>query len=328
METDDPRLQPDEPDRPDRSEEEIPLPPQPAPFRDPVVRVWQLPRLRLGGRRFLGRIDHALVFVTRKGVYETFPPPTRPTGVRRYVALYEVRTDPHAFQLREHLPSRIDTIEFEVAADIGWRVTDPARFVSSQERDVPGLLAQEIVPLMRAVGRDHTIAEPSRAEKAVQRALDEAAPIGADHGLRATVTVRLRGDAVERTHRERLRIARYEAEASAPEHAVSIQRQQHEARIRAERIKFYEDCLARDDTTALALHLAEHPEDTRLVLQHLGEARKHLLDTQRHLIDRVLDKEGLENYQLDEPRKLTAEWMTNVLKSGTPPEDEPPQGSA
>ncbi|BBC35893.1 uncharacterized protein SGFS_071870 [Streptomyces graminofaciens] len=310
-----------QPDEPDWLEE----PPSPTPsplFPDPVLRVWQLPRLRLGGRRFVSRIDNALVFVTRKGTYETFLPPARPTTVRRYVALYEVNTEPHSFQLREQLPSQVDSFEFDVVADITWRVMDPARFVTSQERDVPGLLSRELVPLMRAASRGHAIAESSHAEQAVQRALNDAAPIGADQGLRATVTVRLRLDAAERTHQERLRSARHEAEAAPPEHAASAQRQQYEAAIRAERITFYEDCLARGDTAALALHLTEHPEDTRLVLQHLGEERKELVQTQRQLIDRVLDKEGLESYQLEEPRQLTAKWMTTVLKSGTAPEDE------
>lgn len=315
------------PDEPDWLEEEA-LPSLSTPFPDPVLRVWQLPRLRLGGRRFVGRIDNALVFVTRKGSYETFLPPARPTTVRRYVALYEVNTDPHSFQLREHLPSHVDSFEFEVVAEITWRVTDPARFVTSQERDVPGLLARELVPLMRAASRGHAITESSRAEQAVQQALNDAAPIGGDQGLRATVTVRLRLDSVERTHQERLRTARHEAEAASPEHAVSVQRQQQEARIRAQKIKFYEDCLARGDTAALALHLTEHPDETRLVLQHLGEGRKELIETQRHLIERVLDKEGLESYQLEEPRQLTAQWMTTVLKSGTTPGDESPEAPA
>lgn len=315
-----------QPDEPDRSTEGL-FPP-PTPFFDPVLRVRQLPRLRLGGRRHVGRIDHTLVCVTRKGAYETFPPPARPTSVRRYVALYEVDTDPHTFPLRAHLPSRVDSFEFEAVAEITWRVTDPARFVTSQERDVPGLLARELVPTMRAASRRHGITESPLAERAVQQALDDAAPIGGDQGLRATVMVRLRLDATERTHQERLRAARHEAEAATPEHEVSVQRQQLEARIRAERIKFYEDCLNRGDAAALALHLTEHPDDTRLVLQHLGEERKVLIETQRHLIDRVLDKEGLESYQLQEPRELTARWMTTVLKSGTTPEDEAPETSA
>lgn len=315
-----------EPDEPDRSTEER-LPP-PTPFYDPVLRVRQLPRLRLGGRRYVGRIDNALVCVTHKGAYETFPPPARPTSVRRYVALYEVDTDPHSFRLQDHLPSRVDSFEFEAVAEITWRVTDPALFITSQERDVPGLLARELVPLMRKASRRFAITESPLAEQAVQQALDDTAPIGGDQGLRATVTVRLRLDATERTHQERLRTARHEAEAAPPEHAVSIQRQQLEAGIRAEKIKFYEDCLARGDTAALALHLTAHPDDTRLVLQRLGEERKVLIETQRHLIDRVLDKEGLESYQLQEPRELTARWMTTVLKSGTTPEDESPETPA
>ncbi|MDX3516352.1 hypothetical protein [Streptomyces scabiei] len=310
-------------DEPAPLEEETLLP-RSAPFADPVLRVWELPRLRLGGRRFTGRIDSALVCVPRKGPYETFLPPARPRSLRRYKALYEVNTEAHSFRLKEQLPSQVDSFAFEGVADITWRVTDPALFVTSQERNVPGLLIGGLVPLMRTASRGHAIADSSDAEQSVQRAIEAAPPIGAGQGLRVTVTVRVRRDAAERTHQERLRTARHEAEAASPEHTVSIQRQRHEAHIRAERIKFYEDCLTRGDTAALALHLTEHPEDTGLVLQHLGEERKRLIETRSHLIDRVLDKEGLESYQLQEPRELTAKWMTTVLKSGTPAEDGTP----
>lgn len=290
---------------------------------DPVHTVWQLPRLRLGARRFTGRIDHALVCVTRRGAYETFLPPQRPTTVRRYVALYEVSTLPHAFQLRAVLPSDVDSHEFEVTADIDWRVADPARFVASQERDVPGLLSRELLPVMRAASRRHAIAASAQAEHAVQQSVNQAAPVGGDQGLQVTCTVRLRRDAAERTHQERLRTARHEAEAAVPEHEVSLLRQQQEAVVRAEKIKFYEHHLAKGDAAALALHLTEHPDDTRLILDRLRAEQSELTQTQLHLIDQVLEGKGLESYQLEEPHRLIAERMTAILNGAATADDEP-----
>src|SRR6266540_5268120 len=72
-------------------------PEHPREDADPVRTVWQLSRFRLGGRRFAGDLQNALVLVTRKGSYRTFMPPARPTSIWGYVALYEVNTDPHAF---------------------------------------------------------------------------------------------------------------------------------------------------------------------------------------------------------------------------------------
>jgi hypothetical protein len=297
---------------------------------DPVRAVWQLPRFRLGGRRFTGRIDHALVCVTRKGAYETFPPPDRPTSVRRYVAVYEVDTDPHAFQLNVPLPSAVDSFEFEVTADIGWRVAHPARFVRSQERDVPGLLTRELLPLMRDAGRRHPIEASAEAERAVQQTVRDATSLGEAQGLHVTCSIRLRRDATERAHQARLRTARQEVEAAKPEHDAALLREAYEAERRAEQIRFYELTLARGGTAALALHLAAHPDETQLVLEHLQAGQNRLLDTQVSLINQALEDKHLEDYQLDEPRKLVAERMKAILRTtdpSTPPEDDSGSGT-
>ncbi|EFL34230.1 conserved hypothetical protein [Streptomyces viridochromogenes DSM 40736] len=303
-----------------------PLAPQSDP--DPVRTVWQLPRFHLGGRRFTGRIDHALVCVTRKGAYETFLPPDRPTSVRRYVVVYEVDTDPHAFQLNVPLPSDIDSFEFEATADIGWRVTHPALFVRSQERDVPGLLTRELLPLMRDASRRHPIDAGADAERAVERAVRDATSLGRAQGLRVTGSIRLRHDAIERSHQARLRTARHDVEAAEPEHQATLLRERFEAERRSEQIRFYELTLAQGGPAALALHLAAHPDETQLVLEHLQAGQKRLLDTQVNLIDKALADKHLEAYQLDEPRKLVAERMKAILRTTdptTPPEDD--QGS-
>ncbi|MFF5959141.1 hypothetical protein [Streptomyces luteogriseus] len=297
---------------------------------DPVRTVWQLPRFYLGGRRFTGRIDHALVCVTRKGAYETFLPPDRPTSVRRYIAVYEVDTDPHAFQLNVPVPSEVDSFEFEVTADIGWRVAGPARFVRSQERDVPALLTRELLPLLRDSGRRHPIDASAEAERAVQQAVRGATSLGEVQGLSVTCSIRLRRDATERFHQARLRTAQHEVEAAKPEHEATLLRERYEAERRAEQIRFYELTLARGGTAALALHLAAHPDETPLVLEHLQAGQNRLLDTQVSLINQALEDKHLEDYQLDEPRKLVAERMKAILRTtdpSTPPEPDPGSGT-
>ncbi|WP_326729960.1 hypothetical protein [Streptomyces phaeochromogenes] len=307
--------QPSQPEQLDWFRQQPQHPAAPRTDADPVHTVWQLPRFRLGSRRFTGLADHALVFVTRKGLYETFRPPNRPTTVRRYVALYEVNTGPHAFQLNVPLPSRVDSFEFEVTADVSWRVVDPELFVKSQERDVPGLLTRELLPLMREASRSHLIEASAEAERAVQQRVRGASSLGTALGLQATCSIRLRRDAAERSHQTRLRTARHESEAAWPEHEASRRRERYEADRRAEQIRFYESTLARGGAAALALHLEAHPEETRLVLEHLQAGENRLADTQMHLIDHALDNQRLEGYLLQEPHKLIAERMTAILRT-------------
>ncbi|MCG0062861.1 hypothetical protein L0F81_06080 [Streptomyces tricolor] len=290
------------------------------PYRldaDPVRTVWQLPRFRLGGRRFTGRIDHALVCVTRKGVYDTFLPPDRPTSVRRYVALYEVDTGPHTFRLRVPLPSLVDSFEFEATADVTWRVAVAERFVQSKERDVPGLITRALLPVMRAASRRHPIEASAGAEQSVQRAVG-ASDIGSEQGLRVDWAIRLRRDAAERSHQTRLRTARHEAEAVQPEHEASLLRQRLEATRHSERITLYAEQLAKGGIAALALHLAAHPDDTSLVLTHLSQEQAQLVQNQLHLIDQALEKNRLEDYQMEVPHQLIAERMAALLRTTAP----------
>ncbi|MFG5720776.1 hypothetical protein [Streptomyces murinus] len=299
---------------------QLPEHPAPGPLDpDPVRTVWQLPRFRLGARRFTGRIDHALVCVTRAGRYDTYLPPDRPTSVRRYIALYEVDTDPHSFRLQVPLPSLVDSFEFEATADVTWRVMNPEAFVRSQERDVPGLVTRELLPTLRTASRAHPVEASAEAERSVQRQAAEHAPsIGAAEGLRVCCTLRLRRDMAERSHQARLRSARHAAEAVEPEHEAALLRERSEAERRAERIGFYERQLAKGGVGALALHLAVHPEDTSLVLGHLSGEQNKLVDHQLELIKQVLDSRRLEDYQLETTRGLAAERMAALLKATDP----------
>ncbi|WP_019055487.1 hypothetical protein [Streptomyces prunicolor] len=292
---------------------------------DPVRTVWQLPRFRLGNRRFTGRVDHALVLVTRKGSYRAFLPPERPTSVRGCVALYEVNTDTHTFRLNVPLPSRDDASEFEATADITWRVIRPDLFVASQERDVPGLVSRRLLPVFRAASRSHPIEDSPAAEEAVRSAVEAASPVGATAGLEVTCFVRLRRDATERSHQARLRTARHDWEAAEPEHRAATLRARFETARLAEKIEFYDAQLARSRTAALALHLAAHPEDTQVVMEHLRTEEAELVKNQLHLIDQALDGKRLEDYQLAEPHQLIAERMAAILHAKeTPPAAEPP----
>ncbi|WP_381553690.1 hypothetical protein [Streptomyces eurythermus] len=283
---------------------------------DPVRTVWQLPRFRLGSRRFTGRIDHALVCVTRQGSYETFLPPDRPASMRRYTALYEVDTGPNSFRLQIPLPSRVDSFEFEATIDVRWHVASPERFVRSQERDVPGLLSRKLLPQMRDASRRHRIKDSAEAERTVRQAVDEASSwIGSHQGLRVDCAVRLRRDAAERTHQARLRTARHESEAVGAEHEASARRERLEGERRAERVAFYEDQLARGGLAALALHLATHPDDTPRILTHLGEEQAKLVGHQLNLISQVLENSRLEDYLMAGPHQEIADRMTALLRA-------------
>ncbi|MEV0414506.1 hypothetical protein AB0I68_27805 [Streptomyces sp. NPDC050448] len=303
-------------------------------LKDPVVTVRQLGRLGLPGSPPT-RIDHTLVYTTRRGTFEVFLPPHRPRRIpRRYTAVYEVDMGVHAVRTRVPLPSIDDAHEFEVSVELDWQVTDPARFVRSGHRDVPRLLLGELERAARPVTRRFPIADSAGAEAEVLTVVREGKPLGEEAGLRVLWTVRLRRDEDNVAHARRLQAiehttaegiltqqggSRVDLEKALRAHA------QHQHRLElqeyeAQRIDFYREYLTRGGIDAWALHLAQHPQDSAKAMNSLREDQRERLRAQMNLIKEVLTKTGTEPFELEGPRRLAIDAFNAVFGQHVPVE--------
>ncbi|MFD0394453.1 hypothetical protein ACFQ3Z_27575 [Streptomyces nogalater] len=174
---------------------------------DPVLTVRQLSRFEFSLKHVV-RIDHALVFTTPKGGYDAYLPPHRPTRseivAHRYTAVYEVDMGVHPFTGTFTLPSDNDAFEFTAEVDFSWQVLDPAGFVRSGHRDVPGLLVGMLQQTARPVSRRFPVADSATAERELLTALAPLGTLGSDVGLQVTWTLRLRRDQAGIEHQQRL----------------------------------------------------------------------------------------------------------------------------
>lgn len=300
---------------------------------DPVLTVRPISRFDYTGRRSVTAIDHALVFVTAKGSYDVFVPPHRPSRTdassRRYTSVYEVDMGSHPVQLELTLPSDDDAFSFGATADLTWRVTDPVAYVASGERDVPTRLTSELQQFARPVSRRFAIEDSPAAESAVQQAV-AAGGLAAGIGLAVTCAVRLRLDDEAIAHRRRLRHLRYESEALGPEHQLRLQqarqeyelealRQQQSHALMTEKIHFYRSWLQYGGAGAWALHLAQHPEDTRLAV---GSLQKEQLSAIRSELE-LIAGDALEDYQRAEAARSTLRAVNELIEQQAPPPDQP-----
>lgn len=313
-----------------------PIPPEwrepadrPSELKDPVLTVRQLSRFGYTARRPPTSIDHALVFATDKNLYEAYPPPARPrrgdVAGKRYTAVYEVDMGLHPVRLELSLPSAVDAFRFEAVADLIWRVTEPVDVITSGVRDVPALLGPRLGRILRRASRHHRIDMVPEAETAVQERFDNAPQLAAAEGLWVGCTVRLHTDQGERSQSERLRTARHDAVASAPEHRVRIDRlrrdleaEEHAQKVAAQKIEFYEYHLSKGGFAALVIHLVQHPDDTALVVKNLREDQTELIKNQLHLVDQILGEHGLEGYQMETPKNYVVETINRVLAQSSP----------
>ncbi|MDI3385774.1 PE-PGRS family protein [Streptomyces sp. B-S-A8] len=299
---------------------------------DPVLTVRSISRF--DPRRPATGVDHALVFTTAKGAYDAFIPPHRPsrgdTTAKRYTAVYEVDMGQHAVHLDLELPSDDDAFTFTAGADLSWRVADPAQYVASGERDVPARLRGELEHLARAVTRGFPIERSPAAEAAVQRAVDSLpGGLAAGTGLRVGGTVRLSLDEGTLAHRRQLRDIRYAGELLDPQHELRMraQHQQHELEllrtqqlqeINAQKINFYQYHLQQGGVAAWALHLAQHPEDSRLVMESMRADQLAMIQSQLGVAEQLLKGDGLEDYQKEEPRRLALQVVNDILNQRLP----------
>jgi len=354
---------------------------------DPVLTVRQLSRFELSLKSTV-RIDHALVFSTAKGGYEAYLPPRRPTrseiAARHYTAVYEVDMGVHPFSGTLTLPSDNDAFEFSAEVDMSWQVVDPARFVGSGHRDVPGLLIGELQRAARPVSRRFPIAESAAAEGDLLQAINVLGPLGAPAGLQTTWTLRLRRDqenidhqrrlqAIDHSATEQVRVAErgseidvevdrrnrrqdalqieramsygtqqqhlalqqqrwdYEQAAlqSTQQHHLSIQRGHQELelqQIEAQKIAFYQYHLQQGGVQAWALHLSQHPEDSRLVMTSMRDDQLRMIQAQMDLVKDLLHGDNAEKFELEGPKQLALRTVSDILTQRLPgvPQTPPP----
>ncbi|MFD8421522.1 hypothetical protein [Streptomyces sp. NPDC059466] len=346
---------------------------------DPVLTVRQLSRFELS-LKHLVRIDHALVFSTPRGGYETYLPPRRPTrseiAAKRYSAVYEVDMGVHPHSAELTLPSDNDAFEFTAALDLSWQVLDPGRFVESGHRNVPATLIGELQQAARPVSRRFAIADSAAAERELLQAVTVLGPLGAPAGLQVTWTLRLRRDqaniehqrrlqAIDHSATEQVRVAQRGMEVDVEadrrfrqqdalqidramayggrqqELALQQQRWQHEQallhsgqqhqlalqqghqqielqKLEEEKIAFYQWHLQQGGVHAWALHLAQRPEDSHLVMSSMREDQLRMIQAQMDLVKQLLNGDTAEGYELEGPKQLALRTVSDILNQRLP----------
>ncbi|MGW5258212.1 hypothetical protein ACWERW_35695 [Streptomyces sp. NPDC004012] len=346
---------------------------------DPVLTVRQLSRFEFNLRQLV-RIDHALVFSTPKGSYEAYLPPRRPTraevAANRYTAVYEVDMGVHPWTSELALPSDNDAFEFTAEVDISWQVLDPARFVASGHRDVPGLVLSELQQAARPVTRRFAIADSAAAEQELLQAVTVLGPLGAPAGLQVTWTLRIKRDraniehqqrlqAIDHTATEQVRVTQRGMEVdveadrrqrqqdslqieramaygtqqqelmiqqqrwqyeqallhSGQQHQLALQQGQQQLELQqleAQKVAFYEWHLQQGGVHAWALHLAQHPEDSRLVMASMREDQLRMIQSQMELVRQLLNGDAAEGYELEGPKQLALRTVNDILTQRLP----------
>ncbi|MGW0603096.1 hypothetical protein [Streptomyces sp. NPDC002640] len=295
---------------------------------DPVLSVRQLSRFEFS-LKHTARIQHALVFSTGQGEYVPYLPPERPTrsdiATRRFTALYEVDMGIHHFTESFTLPSENDAVEFTADTDFSWQVADPVAFVRSGHRNVPTLLLAEFQQTARPVSRRFRISDSAAVEAALVDAVTARGPLGTGAGLLATWSVKVRRDHASLSAAEQIHVAELGVGVDAAqlnrEHQLRMQQERYELErmeLEQKKVAFYQWHLEQGGVHAWALHLAQHPEDSLLVMNSMREDQLRMIKDQMSLVQTLLGGNAAERFELDAPRQIALRTMTDILNQRLP----------
>lgn len=118
----------------------------------------------------------------------------------------------------------------------------------------------------------------------------------------------------EQQHELRLQQQRWQ-HAEAVDRA---RRQMELQQVNAEKVAFYEKHLEQGGVRAWALHLADHPEDTKLVVNSLRQDQLHMIKAQMELAGELLNGDSAESYELEAPKKRALQALIDVLNQHLP----------
>ncbi|MBX7547195.1 hypothetical protein ABZX95_18700 [Streptomyces sp. NPDC004232] len=109
--------------------------------------------------------------------------------------------------------------------------------------------------------------------------------------------------------------------ASGQHHELALQqgRQQVELQqIEAQKIEFYQYHLQQGGVHSWALHLAQHPEDSQLVMSSMREDQLRMIQAQMDLVKQLLSGDTAENYELEGPKQLALRTVSDILNQRLP----------
>ncbi|MEU3217865.1 hypothetical protein [Streptomyces sp. NPDC006971] len=158
-----------------------------------------------------------------------------------------------------------------------------------------------------------------------------------DHEVTERIQTEWRGRehdaAIDRRSREQDALQwRRAAEFEEQEHAFNLRRQEWQhaeavdrsrrqlalQQVNAEKIAFYEKYLEQGGVRAWALHLADHPDDTHLVVQSLREDQLRTIRAKLALAGELLNGDSAENHELETPKKMAFQAVIDVLDQYLP----------
>ncbi|MGW2222178.1 hypothetical protein ACWCSD_44925 [Nonomuraea sp. NPDC001684] len=277
---------------PQHAPEDIWGPPAPPPI--PLILVEQT--VQEAGRAPI-QPGRALLYSDDSGqVFHLAKPPGIFT--RRYRWRYEVDMSDHYSVLHLELASSSRAARFRLRIDVGWRVTDPVKIVTSRIQDGNALVQSRIREAVSPVCRGFDITRDADLERQLM----------ADFG----------NDRVQQYPQEGILLFRFAVQVSHDRKAAGWMAAQADARIEgqleAEGITgLRHQITSEDDLMLLLLHRA--PERVADVIGDIRKRKELSMQARIDLFNKLVDNDMIQEAEMDTIRKLIIEPIEGIASA-------------
>ena len=295
------------------------------------------------------RAHVAVVLVHKKGNQEVLWPHNRRRSVHRPKTVYEVDLGLHHTTITDKLPSKGDAFTFNAEITIQWRVIDPSAVTTHRVTDIKAIVSPHLRQKLRNIARKFDITQSAKAEDNIneqlgsrvivdagqnyigERALEEEGGnyIGAEYGLWVRSIVQLTLDEPTIEHVAKIKKLTRAIEEEKAEQELRLLREEHEQRIRQDRMEIYRDIVAAGDVERFALQLANNPDDIAaidaIIRDEQESSRRDTIDFVAHMVDSGV----IERWEVSDQAREALRWLQDATsrvisdKRG-PREIEPP----
>lgn len=290
-------------------------------------------------RRFHGlfsrlpvRAGVGIVLVNMRGEARAYAPHQRPTLGELVWAgsgtLYEVDMGVHHTDIELQLPAEEDAFAFPVVAHVEWRVTDAARIVMDNVRDVRVMLRPLLYQVLADQTRGVPVRRPAEAERRARNALVEV-DLAGRYGTWVGVILEFRTDQPSVGHATARREAEHELEIEILKQKVRKAQELHNNELISARVDMYRGIIERGDVDQFALQLAQRPDDVASVVQLMRDERDEKRKQVTDFVLQLLNSGAVERWEIDDQVRAALSWLKESTENiiAPPAPDQLPAGA-
>jgi hypothetical protein len=262
-----------------------------------VVQQQQIDRASLRKLNPVSSGHTSIVYVTKRGQYVI--------GAGRLTMgeiwlntpkeLYNVDVAPHQDTFTLLLPSKEQAFSFTADVRVTWRIVDPVAAVRAKLDNPVPAVQHHVEERLREHARGFDVENAVDAERQINLDFGDRVMSVSDaiQVQRCTVVLKLDEDArkhiASRTeHLRAMEAAERERELARERRVLAQDEEEHELRMKKNRMDVYANALREDDQNVLALMLAGHGEDATAVINLMMQQKQLQFDAARDMLDKLL----------------------------------------